>query len=481
MQRSSDSVAAIARALAKAQTELSNPEKSLVGVVNTAQRGEQNFRYAPLSSGLDIVRKALGGQQIAIAQTTDVDRAHGFVNLTTTLMHASGEWISSDWPVCALSETAAPRRMGAALTYARRYALFTLVGIAGEDDLDAPDLPAAGSSGWQNRDRGARQAVGSERATGSEPVPPSQPGNAGQPAARTVLPLQSMQPPAGREAATSGAATCDVDDAKSPRDKLVAEIDALTALDKLQAGAIAILKQKNALSTEDARLVEQAFTAKLAALEATEAASIALPVLPDPSIAITAVETVVHFEPSAGIAERAPSSGRGRSGRDALLDASSAGGVVGVMPVKKRRGRPPKIRVVDPVGTDPSVSSASRHDQTSPDDAIHSVSPPAAAKIDKSQLTFGEPRRKRDKKHLAFVASQPCLICERTPSDPHHLRFAQPRAMQSKTSDEFVVPLCRTHHRENHRHGDERVWWERTAVDPLDASARLWRSSQRGD
>ena len=106
----------------------------------TRSDSPQSFRYASLSSGLDIIRKALGGQQIAVAQTTDIDRANGIVNLTTVLLHTSGEWISSDWPVCQLSETSAPRRMGAALTYARRYALFTMVGIAGEDDLDAPDV-----------------------------------------------------------------------------------------------------------------------------------------------------------------------------------------------------------------------------------------------------------------------------------------------------------------------------------------------------
>src|SRR4030081_403049 len=150
MHRSSESVAAIATALAKAQTELSNPEKAMVGTVyNNRSDSPQSFRYASLSSGLDIVRKTWGGQQIGIAQTTEIDRANGMVNLTTMLMHTSGEWISSDWPVCQLSETSAPRRMGAALTYARRYALFTLVGIAGEDDLDAPDLagqPAEGAS-----------------------------------------------------------------------------------------------------------------------------------------------------------------------------------------------------------------------------------------------------------------------------------------------------------------------------------------------
>src|SRR5674476_326945 len=148
MHRSSESVAAIATALAKAQIELSNPEKAMVGTIyNTRSESPQSFRYASLSSGLDIIRKTLGGQQIAIAQTTDIDRASGTVNLTTVLLHTSGEWISSDWPVCQLSETSAPRRMGAALTYARRYALFTMVGNAGEDDLDAPDLinePAKG-------------------------------------------------------------------------------------------------------------------------------------------------------------------------------------------------------------------------------------------------------------------------------------------------------------------------------------------------
>ena len=144
MHRSSESIAALAAALAKAQAELVNPEKSLVATVRSDSRSEteRSFRYAPLSSGLDIVRKTLGQHEIATVQTTAIDRPSGTVNLTTVLAHASGEWIASDWPVCAISETATPRRMGAALTYARRYALFTLVGIAGEDDLDAPDLNA---------------------------------------------------------------------------------------------------------------------------------------------------------------------------------------------------------------------------------------------------------------------------------------------------------------------------------------------------
>jgi ERF superfamily len=142
MQRSSESIACLATALAKAQAELTNPEKSLVATIRPSGPGEaeRSFRYAPLSSGLDIVRKTLRQHEIATMQTTAIDQTGGIVNLTTVLAHSSGEWIASDWPVCAVSETATPHRMGAALTYARRYALFTLVGIAGEDDIDAPDL-----------------------------------------------------------------------------------------------------------------------------------------------------------------------------------------------------------------------------------------------------------------------------------------------------------------------------------------------------
>jgi hypothetical protein len=150
VQRSSESVAALAAALAKAQAELVNPKKSLTATIKAVPPGggERTFRYAPLSAGLDIVRKTLGQHEIAMMQTTAIDQASGLVHLTTVLAHASGEWIASDWPVCPIAEMASPHRMGAALTYARRYALFTLVGIAGEDDLDALDVaicaPAAG-------------------------------------------------------------------------------------------------------------------------------------------------------------------------------------------------------------------------------------------------------------------------------------------------------------------------------------------------
>ena len=142
MLHSSQSIGKIAGALAKAQAELENPEKLLTATIHSPfPRGESHtFRYASLASGLEIVRKCLSKHEIATVQATAIERETGLIKLTTTLLHTSGEWISSDWPVCPTRETAAPHRMGAALTYARRYALFTLVGIAGEDDLDAPDL-----------------------------------------------------------------------------------------------------------------------------------------------------------------------------------------------------------------------------------------------------------------------------------------------------------------------------------------------------
>ena len=137
MHSSSESIATIAAALAKAQAEMINPEKSLVGTIRSPfpREADRTFRYAPLSSGLDIVRKSLGRHEIATIQTTAIDKDAGLLRLTTVLAHSSGEWISSEWPVCQISDMASAQRMGAALTYARRYALFTLVGIAGEDEI----------------------------------------------------------------------------------------------------------------------------------------------------------------------------------------------------------------------------------------------------------------------------------------------------------------------------------------------------------
>jgi hypothetical protein len=97
-----------------------------------------------------------------------------------------------------------------------------------------------------------------------------------------------------------------------------------------------------------------------------------------------------------------------------------------------------------------------------------------AAVVNKSALVLPAPRRIRDREHVKSVAKQPCLICGRRPADAHHLRFAQSRALGCKVSDEFTVPLCRGHHREVHRSGDEVAWWKKMGIDPTTA-ARSFR------
>ena len=221
MHRSSELVAALASALAKAQAELINPEKSLTATIRTgrAGEGERTFRYAPLSSGLDIVRKTLGQHEIATVQTTAIDQAAGLVNLTTMLAHASGEWIASDWPVCPIAEMANPQRMGAALTYARRYALFTLVGIAGEDDLDAPDLCNGSLSPGRARvDRRSILAWPLARASAGERACPGQPE-----------PRATSHP--------SG----DPDQSAALREKLLIEVGSITSAERATAWARAAL------------------------------------------------------------------------------------------------------------------------------------------------------------------------------------------------------------------------------------------------
>ena len=247
MQRSSSSIGGLAAALAKAQAELVNPEKSLVATIRSDQpdRADQTFRYASLSSGLDIVRKVLGQHEIATVQTTSTDQAAGIINLTTVLAHASGEWIASDWPVCAVSEIATPQRMGAALTYARRYALFTLVGIAGEDDLDAPDLAAPTS-----RAPGQKEAKASSagRLNGGQ-------HNAAQPAA----PGRNAKVRAQSESAILGAEA-----SAELRDRLIAELNDLGSSDEAALWAHRSLSEKNRLTAPDAQRVEEIFRAKLA-------------------------------------------------------------------------------------------------------------------------------------------------------------------------------------------------------------------------
>jgi ERF superfamily len=367
--------------LAKAQAELVNPEKSLVATIRSDERGraDQTFRYASLSSGLDIVRRTLGLHEIAAVQTTAIDQTAGVVNLTTVLAHSSGEWIASDWPVCAIADTATPRRMGAALTYARRYALFTLVGIAGEDDLDAPDLlPPEQQASKPNEPKGG----GNSRLNGGGHIHAPQ-----RPAVRRNGKLQAIpaEPALGPEASAA------------LRDRLVAELNDLACGDDAAIWAHRSLVEKNKLMAADAQCVEETFQAKLAILVA--------------------------------------------SGTDNLQRAGEA-----EQPLTTRSPRSAK---------EPKNRSRSKA-------------------IDKSVLALPEPRRVRDRDHVRQVAKQPCLVCGRQPADAHHLRFAQSRALGRKVSDEFTVPLCRGHHREVHRCGDEAAWWRKVGVDPTIAARALW-------
>jgi hypothetical protein len=372
VQRSSETIGTIAAALAKAQAQLVNPEKSLIGTIGSDQAGgsQRSFRYAPLSSGLDIVRKTLSQHEIATVQTTSIDETAGIVRLSTVLAHASGEWIASDWPVCAISETTAPHRMGAALTYARRYALFTLVGIAGEDDLDAPDLlpsnvPVTNTGDAIKNKKG--RSNGSQR----------QSRQSGSPDHRVVS--TSFKPSLGIEASAR------------LRDQLIAELWRLNSAEEAANWAHRILSDKNSLNAADAQQIEQAFETKLATL-------------------IQEADQDLNYRP---------------------------------IPQGRKRRR--------------------KAQQSRP--------------IDKTILALPAPRRIRDREHVKAVAKQPCLVCGRRPADAHHLRFAQSPTLGRKVSDEFTIPLCRGHHREVHRCGDEAAWWAKTGIDASAAARALWLRS----
>jgi ERF superfamily len=305
MPRSSESVAALASALAKAQAELVNPEKSLTASIRAGRpgEGERSFRYAPLSSGLDIVRKTLGQHEIATMQTTAIDQTAGMVNLTTTLAHASGEWIASDWPVCPIAETANPQRMGAALTYARRYALFTLVGIAGEDDLDAPDLCDAPRSPAAPADERSLKPV-----HGLPPVQQRKPGNA-----QRRHGVHGERP-----------STLEPEQSAALREKLLTAVGSITSADNATSWAREALAAKNRLAAADAKLVEDAFGHRLSEL-APSAAVGAADVLPQllvlsvlASMRFALRETTTSIRP--GASTRARSSLRHRG---AIVTAST--------------------------------------------------------------------------------------------------------------------------------------------------------------
>jgi hypothetical protein len=388
MQRSSESIGAIASALARAQSELTNPEKALVGTIRfpLERQGDRTFRYASLSSGLDIVRKTLGKHEIAIVQTTAIDKEAGLIRLTTALAHSSGEWVSSDWPVCPVGETATPHRMGAALTYARRYAPFTLVGIAGEDDLDAPDLGVIVTEPPSPNNGGAAKPNGSA-------------GND-----NTALGRNWSRNPRPSKPVLDATVSASV------RDRLVGEIAVLDAADSAIEWASQNLDAKNTLEAADAVIVEDAFRNRMRLLQ------------PD------------VYTPE-GAHAPAPDNELTRTANSAARECRQG--------AKQPRSRSSAMR----------VESAS---------GISSV----------------KPRRFRAKDHLRFICKQPCTVCGRTPCEAHHLRFAQPRAMGRRVSDEFTVPLCRLHHRELHHIGNELSWWTELNIDPLPIALRFWQQTR---
>jgi hypothetical protein len=389
MHRSSQSMAALASALAKAQTGLVNPEKTMTAAVREDRRGEgteRSFRYATLASGLDLVRKALGQHEIAVMQTTAMDEPTRTVRLNTVLAHSSGEWIASDWPVCPISDMASPKRMGAALTYARRYSLFTLVGIAGEDDLDAPDLNVANAEPVTTETSVAASIAAASQHTS---------GNVSGRARGHRMPATVHRP------------ILAPDESARLRQGMLAEIESIGSSEAATVWANTMLRKKNTLTADDARSVELAFESKFAGLVADP---------PDDPIASEQMPPVTSSE-------------KKDTGLDGSIAEPPAAGA------DTRRGR---------------------------------------------KLPITKTVRHRNKEHLQFVRAQRCLICAKQPSDPHHLPFAQPRALGRKVSDEYAVPLCRAHHRELHRAGKEIAWWQSRGIAPLAVAEALWQKSQSG-
>jgi len=447
MQQSSDTIGAIASALAKAQIELTNPEKSLTATIVSAFPREENrtFRYAPLSSGLEIVRKCLGRHEIAAVQTTAIDKESGLIRLTTTLAHASGEWMSSDWPVCPVTETNAPHRLGAALTYARRHSLFTLVGIAGDDDRDAPDLVPDGIQDPKDtvgaeaipREVGFANAMPAAAASSnglvSRELATSANGHSTLP---TGLAFRGRRRPLPTRVPTLTA-----DASAAERLRLIDELARIASSNDLAVWAHRALPLKNTLTTDDAQALEAAFTQRLeefippiggVSIKNGNASANA----DEPSVAVSATEARI----SPPVTNVVPT-----TERPVDTNVASANGLH-----RRKRMRNRNSNRAEPRPT-----------------------------IDKSVLAFPEPRRIRDQEHLKFVGRQPCLICARTPSDAHHLRFAQLRALGRKVSDEFTVPLCRGHHREVHRTGNEPAFWEDLEIDALEIARDLWEQTRR--
>jgi hypothetical protein len=388
MHRSSDTIATIAAALAKAQVELTNPEKSLVATIRSPfpREADRTFRYAPLSSGLDIIRKSLGRHEIATIQATNLDKEAGLLRLTTILAHSSGEWISAEWPVCQIADIASAQRVGAALTYARRYALFTLVGIAGEDDLDAPDLGGAPNSAAEPPRPGDHK-----QSNGAAAVPQGAATSQGNSRRSAILGEQLSA---------------------SLRDALVNQMAQINSADEAAAWAHRNMAAKNTLTAADAQMVEEEFRTRLSAIEALDSRY------------------------------RAPAPCGKGSDLTSLADQST---------------------VADTSYAGPSHKAATRAKKLPRTEPVHLA---------------GKPVRLRDKDHRKYVMRQPCLACGRVPSDSHHLKFAQPRALGRRVSDEFTVPVCRLHHRELHRSGNEIAWWQKLNIDPVPVALKLWQQTR---
>jgi hypothetical protein len=287
--------------------------------------------------------------------------------------------------------------------------------IAGEDDPDAPDLTNDQPKGDKAAD--ARLAVWS----GVEPA------RVRSNQIRTVNP---HIPPVREKLGAEESATI--------RAQLV-EIKTLPE-DGVRPRAIAILKAKNRLSADDAKRVEDAFAARMALQGAVP-------------------EALTKDEPTSAPTDPTPRK----------PDA--------VKPLRPR-GRPRKVKAAAEQSAAPPVPSEPTIHDGQPA-STHLQVDATPAKIEKSELTISEPPRHRDKGHLKFVASQPCLVCGRSPADAHHLRFTQPRALGRKVSDEFTVPLCRTRHRDNHRFGDEEAWSASSSINPVEVSRKLWVSTRQ--
>jgi hypothetical protein len=279
--------------------------------------------------------------------------------------------------------------MGAALTYARRYALFTLVGIAGEDDLDAPDLvgPSQLSPGRERRPSRGNGRLDGKPATLS---------------ART--PIARAEKPATDNTSTKAkvlaAVRLDIAASTRFRDIMLGELNEIGSEDEVTKWAHRRLAEKNKLNAGDAKHIEEAFRAKL-------------------------LSFAIHHAEG--------------------------------LPESKTKNNAESSSTSDQGGMAPSPA------------------------VDKSALTHPEPRRIRDRDHVRFVARQSCIVCGRKPCDAHHLRFAQNQALGRKVSDEFTVPLCRGHHRELHRHGDEAAWWQKLGLDPTTAARALWLETHPQD